>query len=814
MTLRVELNGLWEIGNPRTGGVWTGSVPGFVQHDLMMQKDIPDVWDTLFEVKVEWIEQDDWVYTRSFELPESLLDQANLDLVFDGIDTFAQVTLNGVVLGRTENMFVSHRFPVKGIAQVTNTLEVRIDSPTRVLAEKEQQFGETLRCWNTTTHRLFGRKAQYGYSWDWGPKLATVGIHKGVWVEGYQHVQARTLRYNMIHLDADVATLDMILSLSGAADPRGDGVATVHYWVYDDDDTLVSEVAVPASVKPGIHEIHTPLSIQQPQHWYPNGYGQQPLYRVVVEVRMQTEVSHLERRIGLRQVEILQPLDEQGRKFFFQVNGQPILAKGVNWIPLTVYPGLDARADYEREIAGIRQANMNMIRVWGGGYYENQDFYELCDEQGIMVWQDFMFACGDYPDDAAFCALVDTEVKQVIDTYAYHPSIVVWCGNNENGHFLQQSRKHRPHGFAENIYFDLMPDLCAADNLRPYRPSSPFNYASDQAENDTNYGDQHFWAVWGGLQPYEAYAEHNGRFVSEFGMQSYPSVKVLQRVDGSADYRDPQFEIIQKAPYGNARLAYYVKSDYHLPKRKEDYVYLSQLMQANALCTGMEHWLGRMPDTAGALVWQWNDLWPSISWAMVDFEKVPKASFYQVKRLFQSPNVFLSIARDGKSATVKVIHDSGPFTGEWSVEAYDVETDASRPVASGRVEAAVSGVSIADQLNLSAFDKQTTVLLVRLIRQGTQLARRTYLLVKPKEIRWKPAVIKASTERVAADQIRVTLTTDVFAKDVFVPNLPEILEDNCFDLVPHEPKIILWRSTADFPTAELLCLNNIAYLPY
>lgn len=557
------------------------------------------------------------------------------------------------------------------------------------------------------------------------------------------------------------------------------------------------------------------MEIANPKLWYPAGHGAQPLYRLEVEVRAAAASYASSCTVGIRDVKIKMPYDEQGRKFLIVVNGIEVLCKGVNWIPLKLFPNLDTAEEYRTELEDIAAANMNMIRVWGGGTYENHDFYAECDRLGLMVWQDFMFACGDYPDDDAFCDLVRQEADYIIDEFGHHPSIVLWCGNNENQFFIERSRKTRKHGFGEKIYFDVLKEACDKDALRPYWPTSPFSLTFDHSKYEGDYGDLHSWFVWGQTHPYEEYREVNGRFLSEFGMQSYPSTLVLDKVDPRADLRDPKFDAMQKAPNGIQRLFYYTVGDYRLPADKNDFVYVNQLLQANALRFGVEHWMSSMPDTSGALIWQWSDLWPSISWALVDYGKVKKPSYYYMKRTFQSPNVIAKITPGQSEADLYVVHDHGDFQGKVTIEFYDLTSDKIVKTEERAVEGKGYRSTSIGKLDVGGFDAATTVVFVDLYAGDERLARQAYLLGKPHRLKLKPANVQVTSRKLENGNTVFGITTDVFAKDVGLPNVPAALSDNFFDLCAGETReIVLSGSLPEGTDIAPICLNQVKTISY
>lgn len=810
----VTLNGKWELTNERTSNKYTASVPGFVQKDLMEQGVLPDVYNTLLEAKIEWVEYDDWTYSQSFLLEADVLEQEAVEIVFEGIDTYAEIVLNGKLIGWTENMWLPSRFNIKGIAAANNELKVRIASPTNTLLDKEREFGEKLQLWNGIPARLFGRKAQYGYGWDWGPRLVTVGIHKPVYIEAHEGIISEKPGYNLTLVSQEKAHIQANISIvnAGSVEKQAELV-----WRLYDGDKLVAERSEKLQLKSGKHEYIAHLELSDPKLWYPVGYGEQPLYRLEISVMTATFSSVSTCTVGIRTVRILQPYDKQGRKFVFEINGIPVLCKGVNWIPLTLYPNVDTTEAYQSEIEGIVNANMNMIRIWGGGTYENHDFFEICDRLGVMVWQDFMFACGDYPDDNAFCALVREEADHVVSDLGYHPSIVLWCGNNENQHFIVQSKKQlqRREGFGEKLYFEVLADATEKDTLRPYWPTSPYDLDVNSAANNEDYGDMHYWHVWGQTNPYENYGDINGRFLSEFGMQSYPSMKTLDSVDPEADLRDPKFDIIQKAPNGIQRLLYYTVGDYRLPADKRGFVYVNQLMQANALRLAVEHWVSRMPDTSGALIWQWSDLWPSISWSIVDYDKVRKPSYFYMKRSFQSPNALAKVRPGSDEAEIYLIHDKGDFKGKITVEFYDIESDAVIRTEELTVDGRGYQSSLINSVKLAGLDASRTVLFVHLYVGEKVLATNSYLLGKPHGLKLKPAKLEVN-QKTTEEGVLVTVTSNTFAKDVWFQDISGELSDNGFDLKAGESRTILVSADGltEGKAPAPICLNNVMGISY
>jgi len=610
-----------------SGSEWLpAAVPGCVHSDLRRAKRIADPFWGTNEASVQWIEERDWEYSTAFDADADLLREEVVDLVADGLDTVATVRLNGRVVARTENMFIGYRWDVKPMLKAgRNALSVRLASATRYIrthrtSHKPREFSDPIgRC-------SVIRKQQCQFGWDWGPRFVTAGIWRDIRLEGWSGNRLAGLAVTQAHARGPGVTLSLApelarpdpgarctwrLSLGGLAVTSGEGAT---------------------------------ISVPGPRLWWPSGQGDQPLYDLEVEVAGSdgSAIGRWARRIGLRTIALDRHKDAWGESFQFVVNGRPVFAKGANWIPANSFVAGLARADYARDLGAAVAANMNMVRVWGGGIYEGEDFYDLCDEKGLLVWQDFMFACTLYPADAAFVASARAEAEHQVRRLRHRACLALWCGNNEvwgnNAHELLDPEKTELRADYERLFHRALPPVVAAHGgATPYWPSSPWrgDTAAEHAAGETR-GDTHYWDVWHGRNPVKDYEKWNFRFVSEFGMQSYGSLATQATFCPAADGNvfGATMENHQKNKQGNQIILDYVSRRYRFPRDQGALIYLSQLNQAHCMQVGTEHYRRLMPRCMGALYWQLNDCWPVASWSSIEFPGRWKALQHVARRFF------------------------------------------------------------------------------------------------------------------------------------------------------------------------------------
>jgi len=657
------------------------TVPGTVHTDLFAHKVIADPYVGAPEAGLQWIGLADWEYRTSFDASRAVLGRARSDLVFNGLDTYAEVWLNGEQIVKADNAHRTWRLPVQGKLRVKgNELRIVFRSPIATLLPAVQAmphkiagnypspYGDEPKDAMTGN---FARKPAYHYGWDWGPRYVTAGISKPIVLQSWDAVRIDNLQLRQDHVDAQRADLAAVASL----DPVRDGTVQLRLYQTAPGGKRTLAVEQQATLRAGVNRIELPLQIAQPQRWFPNGYGSQPLYRYELEVgEGKTTVATLAARTGLRSVELRRDPDAKGKSFYFLVNGIPVFAKGANTIPFDMFQPRITKAQLRRVLESARDANMNMLRSWGGGYYEQDAFFELADELGLMVWQDFMFGGGMQPAyDDGFRASVVAEAVDQVRRLRNHPSIILWCGNNEE----EIAWKYWGHGkdlkaadpvFADKVWKGYV-QLFGADLRKVvadeaggigYWSSSPGDDLAEVANTPAS-GDMHYWEVWGNpAHPVSKFLEITPRFMSEYGLQAWPVQRTVDAFAARAEQgvAAPVIEAHQKflAGKGNERLMKYVKEEFGEPQDFSRFVYLSQVMQAEGIELAALHHRASRPFTMGTLYWQLNDVWPGASWSSIDWFGRWKALQFHARRFFAP--VAVSALRDAAGKTrVDLLND-------------------------------------------------------------------------------------------------------------------------------------------------------------
>ncbi len=610
------------------------TVPGTVHTDLLNAGLIPDPFYGDNERRLAWIHESDWIYEMSFDFPESFAADREIYLVFEGLDTIAEIRLNGKLLAKTENMFLKYRFLVSSLLnRGSNNLQILFRSPTRYGQQQEEKYGELPV--DRHPERVYLRKSQYSFGWDWGPAFPTSGIWRPVYLWQPESAWIGTVRFHTADLQENLAKTMVQVELEGDVKPG----LNLQISLQKGEQRIDKKVAVHEN-----RDINLTIEVPDPQLWWPNGEGEQNLYRLHISLLdgVGSLLDERARQVGIRTV-ALQTIDGGKQVFRFLVNGRAVFLKGANWIPADSFLPRISSEKYETLLNLAKFANMNTVRVWGGGIYENDIFYQLCDELGLLVWQDFMFACAPYPGHDSFLGNVREEIRQNVNRLQHHPSIAIWCGNNEN-EWVWHRQTHQPveqiPGFA--IYHSLIPDMLQKlDPLRPYWPSTPFGSSPDP--NSPVDGNRHQWDIWSRWVDYSEVVHDESLFVTEFGFQAPANRQTLEKAlprDAWFSQSD-LFEFHNKQEEGNERLFRFLAG--HLPVRTkwENFIYLTQLNQGLALKTCVEHWRSRWPQTSGSIIWQLNDCWPVSSWALVDSESNPKMSYFFVKQAFSSAIVYM-----------------------------------------------------------------------------------------------------------------------------------------------------------------------------
>ncbi|MBM3296673.1 MAG: glycoside hydrolase family 2 protein [Candidatus Aminicenantes bacterium] len=787
---RVSLDGRWEF-TAAGGEDWRPAVvPGCVHLDLMRHNLIPDPFYRDAESAVQWVEEEDWRYRRIFDLDEAFLAEERVDLVFDGLDTFARITVNGRELGSTDNMFRAWKFPVKPFLRPgRNEILIRFDSPV-----KRERLLERRLPYKLPGEAPHIRKAPYQFGWDWGPRLATSGVWRPAALEAWSAARIEDLQLIQDVLTPARAALRVkaeILStgnLAAAAEIALEGING-------------HRLRKSVRLEPGPNSLECVMEVENPSLWWPAGMGEQPLYTLRLILRRGPEVlDSASLRTGLRTLTLEQIPDAWGTCFRFSANGVPFFAKGGNWIPADSFPPRVTRERYERLLEDCVRAHMNMIRVWGGGIYESPDFYDLCDELGLVVWQDFMFACALYPGDEDFLLNESAEAGDIIRRLRHHPCLALWCGNNEceEGWFHWGWKEALPASVwsdYERIFHDLLPRAVRLhDPGRAYWPSSPHSLRPGEPRAEDS-GDMHVWDVWHGGRPFESYRDKGHRFLSEFGFQSFPLLETVRTFARPEDWSlsSPVMRHHQKHPRGNDIILHYLDGRYRMPEDFESLLWLSQVLQAEGMKTAVEHFRSLKPRTMGALYWQLNDCWPTASWSGIDYTGRWKALHYYARRFF-SPVLAAVIPREGK-LDVHVVSDRlRPLRGElrWTLASYD-----GRRVYGGRadVDVAAGGATVVLSRPMESFLSGTrpeeVYLHCSLEEDGRLLSSNIHHFTPLKTVDLPdPGLTWRLTT--SGGEPAVTVSALRLAKNVHLeaPGFDLRFEDNFFDLLPGEERTV------------------------
>lgn len=789
--------------------LWSDAkVPGTVHQDLLNHNRIPNPFYGMNEEVVQWVENEDWMYRTSFVVDEQQLSRDAAVLEMDGLDTYADVFLNGALILRSDNMFVGHKIEVKPVLRKgVNRLLVRFRSPVKEVLPQLQTNGFDYPAsndhspWRTS---VYSRKAPYSYGWDWGIRLATCGIWRPVRLVFSDVARIEDYYVCQEAVTQAKADVDNRLEINNVTSNTVSALLKVDYH-YSDSDT--KEIKKQIELRPGANTVSLPVSIENPHLWMPNGWGEPSLYKFTASLSVDgVEIAKQERNVGLRTVRVVMDDDEHGKSFYFVVNGKPMFAKGANFIPDDALLPNVTQERYKRIFEDVKAANMNMLRVWGGGIYEDDEFYDEADRNGILIWQDFMFACSSYPHDPLFVGRVESEAEYNIKRLRGHASLAMWCGNNEIYEAMRYwgwQRKYSAEAFAEmergyNVLFlELLPQMVERlDNGRFYMHSSPYE-ANWGRPDSWKIGDSHNWGTWHGRKPFESFDTDVPRFMSEYGFQAFPEMKTIRTFAEEKDFEleSPVMNAHQKADIGNALIRQTMRLYYMVPEKFEDLVYVGLVLQGQGIRHGIEAHRRNRPYCMGSLFWQLNDSWPVVSWSGIDYYGNWKALMYQSKRAFAP--ILINAIKEGDDLCVYLVSDElQDHDGvRLDVELMDFDGKAHGKWTQSGMLAANSSVLFMKkragelQGKLSA---ATSLLHFTLKdKNGVTLADDVFYFAYPKDQKLPEANIETSVRR-RGDAIEMTLKTDKLARDIFVevPVQGVRFTDNFFDLLPGQRKKI------------------------
>ncbi|EXJ93241.1 beta-mannosidase [Capronia epimyces CBS 606.96] len=809
---RTELRHGWtlrETDNLTVEEIPVKEVPTVVHLDLIQAQKIPDPFIGFNELDVEWVGERPWTYTTKFQQPITK-DGARVDLVFEGLDTFAEVKVNGETVLKSDNMFMSYRCDITKLLRSGADNDLQIDFASALLRgrEIEKQHPEyRFICHNGETGRLGVRKAQYHWGWDWGPVLMTAGPWRPVWIETYHG--------RIADVWSDIKPSKDFKSATGKVFVRVEGPAKSVALRMN----LAGNTILEQTIQVNDHGLATAtVTIDDPSLWFPHGYGDQPLYQINVRLLGgETVLDEVNKKVGIREAELVQEIDDAGKSFYLRINGVDVFAGGSCWIPADNFLPRITHEKYRNWLQLMVEGGQVMTRVWGGGIYEDDAFYDICDELGILVWQDFMFACGSYPTWPELLESVKLEAVCNLRRLRHHPSIVIYAGNNEDYQIQEQYNLDydrynkdtkswlRSTFPARYIYEELLPSVVGEEcpNV-PYWPASPFSGGANSA--DLTVGDVHQWNVWHGKQEkYQVYEQIGGRFNSEFGLEAFPVMKTIEGfVKDKSDLhpRSAVMDFHNKADGHERRIGLYLAENFRPTNSMTSYAYITQVSQSEAMYFAYKPWRrqwGENRRCGGALVWQLNDCWPCTSWALVDYHLRKKPAFYTVSRLLAP----IAVGVQRQHHDWSVCHARPAITLQWKlwivstkltpVEAsvelrfISVETGKDiKPAVKKDCTIVPNGTTNVVEGVVHNREEEPHILAARVFVNGTCIARDTDWPQPLKYLTFGDRRLK-----VTQNENEIQISTEKPVKALVFEEADGVkLSDNCLDLVPGDDQVI------------------------
>tara|TARA_B110000003_G_scaffold236373_1_gene241014 strand:+ start:601 stop:3063 length:2463 start_codon:yes stop_codon:yes gene_type:complete len=785
-------------------------VPGNVHLDHLENRKIPDPFFGQNEAELQWISDEDWTYKLMFEPDKDLMERKNIILFFHGLDTYADIFLNNIKVLSANNMFHPWSANVKDVLRDgMNNLEIHFRSPLKEVSGQMNSIDHALPADNDQAGKTspYTRKAPYHYGWDWGPCLVTSGIWKEVELIGWEDWYVDQLQIKNKNVSKDTAELEVELTVLSDI---SEGISVcVRESLSGKDFKKIFRM------EPGANDLSFTISIDNPDLWWPVGHGDQILHEFFLTIETKEREEHHERRLGIRDVKIRRDKDEKGESFEIHVNGIPIYSKGANWIPADYFVERLTRDDYKRLLNDAIRANMNTLRIWGGGIYESDHFYELCDEMGIMVWQDFMFACSMYPGNDEFLDSVEKEARYQVNRLKGYASVILWCGNNEiaSGWLSWGWKEELPISVWQDykkLFHELLPKVCnELDPERFYWPSSP-GHGIDQSDEDQIYGkgDNHYWGVWHGGDEFDAFEDNVGRFMTEYGMQSFPATSTIESF---ADKKDRVLDSAimnahQKASLGTGNLMKYIEDQYRVTNDFDSVTGLSQIMQAESIRFAVEAHRRHMPYCMGTLYWQFNDCWPVISWSSIDYKGNWKALHYSARNFFKPVILSLRDLEDvvnvhvvndrhyGLDAVVKIglfgFNGDLLFEDSFSMEVKQFSSCIAR--------------SIDKTVLLDGRDLSTLVLRAELTSNRESLSKSHQFFKKPKELKIPPPEFEHEVKYLNGKyEITIRSSSFLYQLHFISSQVRGVFSDNYFNMLPNEVIVIEFEPYEDEQLEEL-----------
>jgi beta-mannosidase len=831
LVIQKEINKNWQFSHAGKNEWLPAKVPGTVHTDLLANGKIEDPFYRLNEHDLQWIDKVDWEYKTTFSVDNNILKKDVIELDFKGLDTYAEVSLNGKQILKADNMFREWTVDVKAVLiEGENELHVVFRSPITEGIKKYDAQGyinpvsnndlaEIGQVEGNKLVSIYTRKAGYHFGWDWGPRFVTSGIWRPVTLKAWNNAKIENLQIVQKSVTEDKATFTAVFEIEAVSEGKA------NLSVTNDGNVLANAVV---ELKKGVDKYSFDFEIANPKLWWTNGLGEPHLYNISGELEIGGGKVSEETRIGIRTLELVREKDASGTSFYFKLNGHPVFMKGANYIPNDVFLPRVTEENYRKVVETAKISNNNMLRVWGGGVYEEDIFYNLCDEAGILVWQDFMFACAMFPGDEAFLENVKKEAIDNVKRLRNHPSIGLWCGNNEilaawKGWGWEQKEEAKNKENAnkiwkayEDIFHKVLPEVVTEfDSQRSYWSSSPSSGTGIPA--DLVNGDEHYWGVWWGKEPFKNYATHLPRFMSEYGFQSFPEIATVRKYALPEDY-DIFSEVIkshQRSTIGNGTIEYYMLQEYKKPKDFESFLYVNHVLQAEGIKFGLEGHRRAMPFCMGSLYWQINDVWPVASWSSTDYYQKWKALQYYVKKGFEP--VLVSPFTNGDTLKVDVINDRlTDINATLKLKMIDFDgkvlwEKSSEITIPANANTNYFEVDKSEFLKENGNQPANSVLVCELVEKGMIISKNSFYFKPFKELKvTKPEVMWQVAK--AGEGFDITMKTDKLAKNVYLQIGDEegFFSDNYFDMLPGEMVIIqLKTSISEEKLKEVLTVRTL-----
>ena len=825
----------WKFRQARLTNWYPATVPGVVHTDLLQNKIIEDPFFRLNERGLQWIDKEDWVYETCFTLAADMMRKENMELVFEGLDTYADVYLNDECILKADNMFRCWSIPVRQyIREENNILKVYFHSPVKIDVPKWDALPYQYPASNDQSENgglfnkkisIFARKAGYHYGWDWGPRLVTSGIWRPVYIRAWSDLRINDVFIEQKEVGAGRAVIAGHVELDADKDMNGVLVTIT------DEATGRVLGEWQADLKRGTNRVTVDFVLHKPKLWWSNGLGEPFLYRFRTDIIAGGELLDSKtERVGIRSLKVVHQPDKDGHTFYIELNGRPVFAKGANYIPSDNFLPRVTPENYKRTILDAAGVNMNMLRVWGGGIYENDVFYDLCDEHGIMIWQDFMFACSMYPAEGALLDNIHQEAVDNVKRLRNHACIALWCGNNECqdawlGWGWKREIERQNKEYADKIwaqyrqqYHVTLPGVVR--EYAPgtfYWPSSPFAFEGEMS--GTTDGDRHYWSVWHGKAPISDYDSEKSRFFSEYGFQSFPEFDSVKRYAPYPEDWDIRSEVMMSHQRGgdhaNGLIETYLLNEYKKPRDFRAFLYMNHVLQGDAIKTAIESHRRQMPYNMGTLFWQHNDCWPVASWASRDYYGRWKAQHYYTRKVYD--DILISPVVEGDDLKVYAVSDrlentsgrlqlqvcqfDGTVVHHWD-KSVGISGNDSRVCFSAPLAKLLEGV-----------DRGTVYVRVDYTDKSGRVYHNNYCLDKQKNMNY-PKVDLQTEVRSIEGGYEVTVSTDKFARAVClsVADNESVYSDNYFDVQPKSSVQVQVRTRlsaeAFNASLRLTCLNN------